>query len=473
MKTSHSILYRSIVALAVCFILFELYYAFQQYFHSPFDGDFLPIYLPTDNYRQVLQDPFGFELLKTKEMYSATNRFFSHFALIQWFNGGIKISEIFSLDPVKSLFVTSALFRWTIHIGLSLMILRYVRAFQKISFSQSILAYAFILSFFHFGTSSYMQIGMIDQAVTYTFFYGLPTLIISFFYWPFYKRIFRPGPFKLYEYIGLSIGVVVLPFFGGFMAPLLLFINGIIIPAYLFRGWKKSFSSNSKTALLYLSAITAWSLYSFYISSFNNENSSDVALAERYLILFKGLKEYFTYSLVYVWITGILVFNYFLLRKSVANTNLIYALFIGVFALYIFSLPLGGYRHYRPWIIRYDVMTPVTFLLICAIVSGGISILKRYQNTNALRKLSIVYFTFFILFGISDYHRYNKRDFQQKQLRQIQSAENNSTVYLNKDEPLLIWFPHEFGPHHQRNIMEFMKRWKMIPPDKEVTIIYQ
>ncbi len=473
MKTSQSNLYRAVIILAGCFILFELYYAFQQYLHSPFDGDFLPVYLPTDNYRQVLQDPFGFGLLKTKETYSATNRFFSHFALIQWFNGGIKISEIFSLDPAESLFITSAAFSWLIHIGLSWMLLRYISVFQKISWQGSIIAYAFILSFFHFGTSSYMQIALIDHAVTYTFFYGLPVLLLLLFYWPFYKRIFRPQPFRLYELLALAAGVIVIPFFGGFMAPLLLFINGIVIPACLFWGWRKSFPSNSKTILLYLSAITIWALYSFYIGSFNNENASDVLLTERYFILFKGLVEYFTYSMIYVWIAGILLLNYFLLRRSVANITLIYALFIGVIALYIFSLPLGGYRHYRPWIIRYDVMTPVTLLLIWAIISGGIFLLKKYQHTNLFSKLSLVYFIFFILFGISDYHRYDKRDFQKKQLQQIQNAENNSTVFLNKDEPLLIWFPDEFGPHHQKNIMDFMKRWKMIPPDKEVTIIYQ
>lgn len=473
MKTSRSYLYKFIVALACCFILFELYYAFQQYLHAPFDGDFLPIYLPTDNYRQVLQDPFGFELLKTKETYSATNRFFSHFALIQWFNGGMKVAELFSLDSPKFLFITSAAFSWLIHIGLSWMLLRYIRIFQKIPWQSSIIAYAFILSFFHFGTSSYMQIALIDQAVTYTFFYGLPILMLSLFYWPFYKRIFQPQPFRLFELLALVVCVIVLPFFGGFMAPLLLFINGIAITAYLFSGWKKSFSSNSKIALLYLSAITIWALYSFYIGSFNNENASDVLLKERYLILFKGLVEYFTYSLIYVWIVGILLLNYFLLRKSVAKTNLIFALFIGVIVLYIFSLPLGGYRHYRPWIIRYDVMIPVTLLLIWAIISSSIYILKKNQTAHSFKTICMLYFIFFILFGISDYHRYNKRDFQQKQLQQIQNAENNSTVYLSKDEPLLIWFPHEFGPHHQRNIMEFMKKWKMIPVDKEVKIVYQ
>ncbi len=97
-------------------------------------------------------------------------------------------------------------------------------------------------------------------------------------------------------------------------------------------------------------------------------------------------------------------------------------------------MPLGGYRSYRPLIIRYDLVSPINFLLIllvCYTTCLAIKYIhKKWYYATVLLILSI--------FWVKDKPKFHDNKCEKQQLRLIAST-NQDTVYLNKDCVLLLW----------------------------------
>jgi hypothetical protein len=72
-------------ALLILLLLTDFAYTFKQNASLPLDGDIAPIIVPDPHYADVLKDPFGFKLLQEKNVYAAPNRYFSHAAMILYY----------------------------------------------------------------------------------------------------------------------------------------------------------------------------------------------------------------------------------------------------------------------------------------------------------------------------------------------------------------------------------------------------
>jgi hypothetical protein len=97
------------IAFALLFLLFDIQYSVLQYTKAPIDGDFANIVLPDENYKQILKDPMGINMLVNQEKHPATNRFTAHFVMKSYFdNVPFWFQKIVS--PIDSLYASITFF---------------------------------------------------------------------------------------------------------------------------------------------------------------------------------------------------------------------------------------------------------------------------------------------------------------------------------------------------------------------------
>ena len=132
--------------------------------------------------------------------------------------------------------------------------------------------------------------------------------------------------------------------------------------------------------------IGIFSSYSLYLGKYNLHNSIySASLVDLYLSLPTGIYYQFTQKLAFPVLFLILVINVLIIsrmsktseRKKILNAFK----WIGLFSLiYILLLPLGGYRDYRPNILRYDTIMPITLSLFFVFGTTSLFILKNISR---------------------------------------------------------------------------------------------
>jgi hypothetical protein len=153
-------------------LIIDISYSFKQYYGEPIDGDVPNIVNPAPIYQKVLSDPLGISILKGGEKYAATNRFSCHYMMRFWFNDVYSFFSLFSKDKIKCLYFTAAIF--SLFVQYFLIALLSVFISRKIKFWRlSFLVPCILLLPFFQSNGFESQIGIIDQCITYTFFYAL------------------------------------------------------------------------------------------------------------------------------------------------------------------------------------------------------------------------------------------------------------------------------------------------------------
>ncbi|MGH1339686.1 MAG: hypothetical protein ACRBFS_26445, partial [Aureispira sp.] len=122
--------------------------------------------------------------------------------------------------------------------------------------------------------------------------------------------------------------------------------------------------------LLHFIWVVLLNLYSFYLGTFNLESIGDQPpLSHRYTLLWQGLYHEYIWNDYHPAPLGILFMLLFIntgflvafVEKAKRRRHLnAFFLYVVFFLAYTLLLPLGGYRTYRPFILRYDVIMPTT-----------------------------------------------------------------------------------------------------------------
>ena len=190
----------------------------------------------------------------------------------------------------------------------------------------------------------------------------------------------------------------------------------------------------------YLSPLILFSFYSLYLGSFNSLSiQSEIQLQELYLKILEGIHPIFFGSEAYVFIFLLIFINLIAIgnKKSHLYHKEIYRLAMWVFIfcfLYIALLPLGGYRDYRPFVIRNDTLLPV---IVSFVFLYGITTLHLIKK---LRRFKMVYLTLigsFILFYTKmDNENFDKNECEKFSLRLMAESESNSIVLNDNCAPL-------------------------------------
>jgi hypothetical protein len=458
----------------------DICYSFRQHYHMTLDGDLATVVLPSEGCEKVLKDPFGFSALKG-ERYVATNRYFLHASLYGYFNSVPFACQSF-VDPVDSLYLSSAIAKILIQVFLIWILAVYISGTIRIFKKEFLIAAVLVTPLFQ--TWGFNQIiGIIDPSITYTFAYALPLGLVLLYFLPLYLSRRSAKPFKP-GYIHWSVQIV-LAFIIAFGGPLNTPVVIIVSTLFILQTWWKLYRSAPeplvkrlfaslvhfpKAELFLITLIIVLSIYSFYIGTFNNafENES-IPLVKRYKLLPLGLKYYLTHSigpgmlLLLICIHAIILLKW---RKTNETAKKITNMFgwILLFSLiYISLLPLGGYRVYRPLIVRYDTMMPVNLALFYCF---GISILFILQQSSI--KLKWVYgliVTFVLLmFTVKDQNNFIANRCEKESLNQF--AQSPDKTVLIKNNCLIMAWNKITKPYDSRWNTRYLQKIGVIEEEK-------
>jgi len=457
-------------------------FSFFQYINMPLDGDMSAIILPAEWYSKVLESPLGLKALVDGETYGGSNRFFSHWSMSKYFKTIPFLIQNFT-NPIDSLFISCALFKTIIQIGLIFILATYIKNTLKFN----LLPIVCLLFPFFQAHGFYAQMGIIDQSITYVFFYAFPLLLTLIWFLPFYTYLFikQKTTFPWWHWLYLIPLMFIISFSGPLVQPIIFLVCPITLLFWFLNSWLSdnnkgserlisSISRIPKTLMFAFIGITLIALYAYYIGTFNveNINNNTLALSERYVKLAKGLIKIFTVKLGLPIIILAISINIFILKKY----NLLKAkhhLFILLLAIIIFStlylllLPLGGYRDYRPYIIRYDTLLPISICLIsyCVLTSCYvISILPKRKKRYLVGIIMVLF-----VFQLFDEFKSAPNNCEKRMLAEIASSKT-SKIKLTENCRVLGW--HSFKtPNESKINAEMLYYWKVT--DKQILYYYK
>jgi len=360
---------RYLLLFCALYVLADLVLTFGQYRHMVLDGDLTAIALPAPHYATVLHDPFGWAVLTQHAEYAAPNRFFAHATLVGYFRLVPGWLQTF-LAPIDSLYAAAALFSTLVQGLLVYVLAVYATGTARLSSGRLWLVMALMTPFFQ--AQGYTgEMAVVPQAISYAFFYPLPLLLLLVWGRPFYRAA-QGAPWRLAG-VGVvaSVGLAVVLAFNGPLIPGVVAVVLLGMAGQWVRrpgSWLRSAPVPALLLLVFLGALCA---YSLYIGRYNVENLGPApTLWERYQLLPLGVLKQLTGKLGLPLLVLACLANAWLLRRwalaGPENARIRAVLrWVGWFALtYVLLLPLGGYRSYRPYLLRFDSISPITLGLI-------------------------------------------------------------------------------------------------------------
>jgi hypothetical protein len=458
-------------------------YSFWQHYHTPLYGDMSQIILTTRErgYNKLMQDPFGFRSFASNEKYISPNRFFAHWTTMTYFKNSPGFLQRFT-TPVNSVYLSAALAKILVQ-----LLLIYVLA-VCISNSKRVLKYEFLLAAVLitplFQTAGYTRyIGIIDPSVLYSFFYALPIGLLLIFFLPFFKHHYYNQDIKLNPFVKiLLLALIVFLSLNGPLIPgIVLILCPLVLVVQFIDRYKtihnqafkmkvvSVYKSMSKTTIFYFIFFSLACLYSLYIGKNNVMNFTDtISLKERYLKIPEGIYILMTNKIGLPLLLSLIIINSIIIRKhyKTDETKKMLSLINGfaIFSvLYILLLPLGGYRVYRPFIVRYDTIIPVTIGLFLMFGLTTFYLIKTIS-----KKYKFVYITSIVLFllnyEIADITNTKGYNCEREAINKI----SNSTyeiVVLECDCPVMDWKKIE-NPQSSKLNAELFQYWNITKTKK-------
>ncbi|WP_165370505.1 hypothetical protein [Hymenobacter persicinus] len=477
---------RNLGLLLLVFLLLDTAYSFVQHLNLRLDGDLAGIVAPHEIYRQVLHDPLGLGVLLRDEVYNAPNRFFAHATLWAYFRRMPLALQTF-LSPIDSVYAASALLKTLVQVALIGLLAAYITGAGRVFSSRFLVAAVLVAPLFH-ASGYYMQLGIIDKAATYTVFYALPMALLLVYFLPFYRaarqgRVPRPGVVGGALLLVLS---VVLALNGPLVGPLTLVICAVSVISLAARQGKGLTAGASgvarvvaglrRVSAVYLSFfgfISLWCLYSFYIGLNNEEGiQGAIPLAERYARLPLGLFYELTVKLGLPLLLLAIAGNVLLIRRrglTEAAGPLFFRLrWLAVVAgLYILLLPLGGYRAYRPYIIRYDTFQPVLLAVFYAFGATAYFLLEALPAERR-RPYVLGLVALLTFFTLADKPTFGDNACERAAMLEI-ARSPDKVVVLHADCTLLRWGP-TTSTYDSQVAAEMLAHWGIT---KEKKLFYQ
>ncbi len=436
--------------LLLLFLLLDTCYSFYQFYYTPLDGDMPPVIYPspTGGYYEVLHDPFGYHAIVTKETYANPNRFFAHWSVSEYFKT-IPLALQRIVSPLDSVFLSCALAKICIQLLILYLLAVFISQTKKIFDTGFLMAAVLVVPLFQ--ASGYTgYIGIIDKTVTYNFFYSLPLALLLLFLLPFFELL--SGMRNRIPGIPVRILLLTMMIFLSLSGPL---IPGIVLimTALLFlyfimikyrQGKDPSTGKIRKFILFYFISFSLLAAYSLYIGQYNylNTGGTIIPVMERYSRLPQGLLNLFTIKLAFPVLFLMIASNLILIKRFFRTEEsrkiLVLTGWIIAFAvIYIGLLPLGGYRTYRPFILRYDTAMPVTLAIIFIYGMTSFYILKNSKGTFKI-VYSLIIAGIILIYTNADRPETQEYFCQRKALENI-AGSNKKMVPLNSDCTVLEW----------------------------------
>lgn len=461
------------------FVIGDLCYSFVQHFNSMLDGDMPAIVLPTEWYKPVMSDPFGFGPLLEGERYPGTNRFFAHWFESTYYKNVPHALQTF-VSPIDSVYLAGAILKTCIQMLLLFLMTAIVTGTKNIRRLEFAIAAALIAPMFQ--VEGFVQTITLLMHITYTFFYTLPLTLLLLFLFPFYNALVleRKSALRFWQHLLLIVLCVVIPFSGSLSPALVLLVCPGVLLYLFFKTFQSvrelpfdkriitSLRSIPNSILFYFTLISVLSIYSYYIGTFNSENAEAMPLAERYKLLGQGLWQQLFHNPAFPVLILVTLLNVWILRVSFKQSkqlNMIpWLLLFSV--VYVLMLPLGGYRSYRPLIVRGDTFMPVT---LCIIYSFAVTSLYalRYLQSNSRVYLASLLLGVVVLFTVVDTFKPDAHRCEKQALQTI-AASPDSIVRMETWCSVLEW--HKINdPKGSEDCGELLYLWRITKEKKLYT----
>lgn len=470
---------KALIFLLITLLLADIGYSFLQNYYTPFDGDMAGGIVPADDVRLILDSPLGLKIFTEHIKYPNPNRFFCHWSFYQYFNRFPLFLQNFT-TPINSVYLSSAFAKTIIQVMLLFLIAFLVSGkILKINF---LLAAILITPLFQ--TNGYRSnMGIIDPATTYTFFYALPIILVLIYFTPLFLRYLYGIEIKRLKYIKyLWIPLALVSSLSGPLNPGVSLIVSLLIFIYYFsKNLRKSGDKNRFSRLkfviknipkddyYYLIPVIIFSLYSLFLGRYNSVDlGNKMPLTALYSRLPEGIYYSFTQKLGFPILFLILTINtliiHYKIRTPEGKKILITFKWIGFFALiYILLLPLGGYRDYRPYVLRYDTIIPITLSLMFIFAKTTLFILNNLSKKYKYWYLILPILVMFV-FTNADKPEFDKNACERNAIMQIATSKE-PIVKIKDNCTVLSWTIIETPQESELNT-KLLKKWRIIDDNK-------
>jgi hypothetical protein len=426
------------------FLIGDFTFSFIQYYNTPLFGDLAGHVLPDNVIQPVFDDPFGYHLLLTGESHSNPNRFFVHWALAAYFQYLPLWLQSFS-NPINSVYLTSAVAKLVIQL-LFVYLLAFFISGSKNPAKKNFLIAAVIIAPLFQAYGYWSRMGILDKSIVYTFFYALPLVILILFFLPVFNQLMNRRKITIVHYFYMVPLIVILPLSGPLVPAVILIVSFLIFLNIFIRSEERNpvafLKSVPNSFYILLIPINLWSLYSLFLGFYNsNYNGEMISLAERFSRLPEGIFSQLFHSLGFPLMLLFIGINTWYIKRinNYEGKKLIRILiWIGIFAvLYIFLLPFGGYRPYRPKIIRYDTIMPVTVALIYYFGASTYFLINHLKRNNQQRYVATVLLCL-LLFTFADMKGIGRNRCERKAFEKM-ARSDESIITIPKDCFVLDW----------------------------------
>lgn len=473
-----------LVLFLILFLIGDLTYSFLEYYYTPIDGDLTSGVAFNEHIQKIFDDPFGFKMLFSGDNHINPNRFFSHIFQKEYMQEVPLWLQNFT-DPLTSVYLSCALIKMFVHL-LFLFILSGLISGTYNILKKSFLVVAALLIPFIQVNGYWGHMGINDRATTYVFFFALPLVLLFAFLTSIYRITYlkilpKPG---LPMFILSLITAVVLPLSGP-LVPGVVLIVCLMVFVYYFQNLPKEtdfsfpkkmvkvFLKTPRSVYIFLIPIAVVSLYSLFLGRFDsNFQEFKIPLSERYLTLPLGIYYQITQSLGVPLLLLIVAVNVFLIKKFTRTNDgekIVGTLrWIGLFALiYLLLLPLGGYRPYRPNILRYDTFIPITIALIYFYGNSTYFLINNLTG-RSLKYYGVFLFALFAIYMNSDRIETEKYRFERQCIETLAKSQNEVTK-LPDTFNVMSWYPLT-DPKQSESNAKMLKFWNIT---KEKKLYYQ
>ena len=353
-----------LLALLLGLLLADTAYTGWQFYRQPLDGDMAWNLLPDPTVAPILDDPLGWGPLTRGETYANPNRFFCHWAFRGYLLHAPLTLHRFT-TPVNAVYWACTLAKLFLHGWLLLLLGRMITGGWR--WRTPAFVGTLCLLFPLFQTSGYRgQLGIVDPSTTYAFFYALPAGVLLAFLLPFTDRLLHERERPVLLSSALLAPVVCL---SGPLNPGVVLVLTVLLAGALMRGqrWPRRYWLGWGWA-------AALAAYSLWLGRYNSLSiASELPLGELYARLPRGAFNLLTTKLGWPLLLGGLAVNFVLLAPRYRK---FYGWVVAFALLYCLLLPLGGYRSYRPELLRYDTILPVTLGAVLLYGWGALRLLR-------------------------------------------------------------------------------------------------
>lgn len=423
-------------------LLADTAYTFLQHRMVGLDGDMPSLIVPAPHYEAILSEPFGWAAATGQASYASPNRFFVHQAMYHYYREVTDGIGRFT-DPVRGIFLSTAFMKTGAH----LLLLLLLSWFSSLRAGRNAELLAAVLIAPLFQSAGYYNpiMGLIEPAPTYTFFYAWPSVLLLLWLALLQRQLNRQAsapPF--WEVVSLYMLTLLLPFTGPLVPGIICVglavgVSSKVIPFFKIQ----NSNPRAKLPLIFQIAIGllgVLGLYSLYLGTLSTEQQESVGIWARYERLPVGIWKILTNKPgLTILLLGILLqvgllrrIDKAALQKWMGNTVRYLLLFA---LLYILLIPLGGYRDYRPDIIRRDTLQPV--LLVLFYLWGRASLLV-IQAAGRRLWCVLPMVAILVLFTVADITDVQQTPCQEEVLRSM-ARSSKDTIQVSPDCRVLTW----------------------------------